>query len=134
MDSNGNQLLSYWVDKALENFYPSTPASPGPAILEVAATDTATVETLATKDANGTVTVMVVDLAVHSPADNNGNGDPRTVVVDTSSLGSYYSASVMNIDATTSASKGPSGIGVTPASRMTITLPGYGVAFLTLKP
>jgi hypothetical protein len=77
---------------------------------------------------------MVVDLAVHSMTDDNGNGDPRTVVVDTSSLGGYYSGSVLSINASTSAKLGPSGVGVTPASRMTITLPGYGVAFLTLKP
>jgi hypothetical protein len=134
VDSNGNPLLSYWVDKTLENFYPVTTASPGPAILTVTATDTSSVETLATKNANGTVTIMVVDMAVDAPADNNGAGDPRTVVVDTSSLGGFYTASVLTIDATTSASKGPSGVGVTPASRMTMALPGYGVAFLTLKP
>jgi hypothetical protein len=134
VDSNNNPYLSYWVDKALENFFPVTPVSPGPAILNLTATDTSSVEMLATKSTNGVVTVMVVDLAVDAPADNNGSGDPRTVVVDTSSLGSFYSASVMTIDAATSASMGPSGMGVTPASRMTITLPGYGVAFLTLKP
>jgi len=78
--------------------------------------------------------VMVVDMAVDSPTDDNGAGDPRTVVVDVSSLGNFYSVSVLTIDAATSPNKGPSGVGVTPAGRMTITLPGYGVAFLTLKP
>ena len=90
--------------------------------------------TLATKDTSGNVTVMAIDMAVHSPTDNDGNGDPRTVIVDTSSLGSFYSASVLTIDGATSPSMGPSGVGVTPTSRITITLPGYGVAFLTLKP
>jgi hypothetical protein len=134
VDSNGNTLLSYWVDKALESFFPWAEASAGQVILEVTATDNSTVETLATKSTDGTITVMVVDLAVHSMTDDNGNGDPRTVVVDTSSLGGYYSGSVLSINASTSAKLGPSGIGVSPASRMTITLPGYGVAFLTLKP
>jgi hypothetical protein len=134
VDGNGNPLLSYWVDKALENYFPSTPSSPGATILALSATDTSSVETLATRNTNGVVTVMVVDRAVNAPADNNGNGDPRTVVVDTSSLGSFYSASVLTIDAATSTSKGPAGVGVTPASRITISLPGYGVAFLTLTP
>jgi hypothetical protein len=134
VDSNGNTLLSYWVDKALQNAFPATPASPAPSILALTATDTSSVETLAAKASNGAVTVMVVDLAVDSPADNNGVGDPRTVVVDVSSLGNFYSASVLTIDSTTSPSKGPSGVGVTPAGRITVTLPGYGVAFLTLKP
>jgi len=56
------------------------------------------------------------------------------VVVDTSSLGSFTAASLMTIDAATSASNGPSGIGITPASRINVTLPGYGVAFLRLTP
>jgi hypothetical protein len=33
---------------------------------------------------NGTVVVMIVDRAVHSSSDNNGSGDPRTVVADLS--------------------------------------------------
>jgi len=49
-------------------------------------------------------------------------------------LSNYYAASLVSINASTSLSTGPSGVGVTPASRMTITLPGYGVAILTLTP
>jgi hypothetical protein len=134
VDSSGNTFLSYWIDKALANYFPSTPTSPRLNILSVTATDTSSVETLATLNSNGIVTVMVVDLAVHSTTDNNGSGVPRTVVVDTSSLGSFTAASLMTIDAATSASNGPSGIGITPASRINVTLPGYGVAFLRLTP
>jgi hypothetical protein len=132
--SGGGTYLSYWVDKALENFFPSTVASPSSEILGVTATDSSTVETLATKSADGTVTVLVVDRAVEAASDNDGGGAPRTVVVDTSSLGGFHSASVLTIDAATSAAHGPSGVGVTPATRINVTLPGYGVAFLTLTP
>jgi hypothetical protein len=134
VDGNGNPYLSYWVDKTLGSFYPSAAASPGAKILTLNATDTSTVETLATEGSNGEVIVMVVDRAVHSSTDNNGSGDPRAVVVDLSSLGSFSSASLLTIDAATSASSGPTAASVTPASRMTVTLPGYGVAFLNLKP
>lgn len=130
----GGTYLSYWVDKALVNFFPATGASPFENILGVSATDESTVETLATKSANGTVTVMVVDRAVDAAGDNDGTGDPRTVVVDTSALGGFHSASLMTIDASTSAANGPSGVGITPASRINVVLPGYGVAFLTLTP
>jgi hypothetical protein len=92
------------------------------------------VETLATESSTGAVTVMVADRAVHATTDNNGNGDPRTVIVDLSSLGKFSSASLLTIDAATSASAEPAAVSVTPASQMTITLPGYGVAFLTLTP
>jgi hypothetical protein len=134
VDGSGNTYLSYWVDKALESHFPSTQAAPGPSILALSATDTSTVETLATESSTGAVTVMVADRAVHATTDNNGNGDPRTVVVDLSSLGNFTSASLLTIDAATSASAGPVVVSATPAARMTITLPGYGVGFLTLTP
>jgi hypothetical protein len=134
VDANNNPYLSYWVDQELSNYFPSTAASPGPKILALTSTDTTTVETLATEDSSGAVTVMIVDRAVHAAADNNGSGDPRTVVVDLSSLGSFSSASLRTIDATTSTSAGPAPITLTPVARMNVTLPGYGVAFLTLKP
>jgi hypothetical protein len=133
-DGNGNNYLSYWVDKTLENTYPSTAASPGPSILAMTSTDASTVEMLATRNSNSTVTVMVVDRAVHAAGDDNGSGDPRTVVVDLSDFSGFYAASLLTIDATTSVTTGPAGAGVTPGTRMNVTLPGYGVAFLTLTP
>jgi hypothetical protein len=134
VDSNGNPYLSYWVDGALSSIYRSTPTSPGPQILELTSTDASSVETLATRGTNGTVNVMVVDRAVHAANDNNGNGDPRTLVVDLSSLSPFSAASLLTIDANTNVSTGPSTVRVTPASRINITLPGYGVAFLSLTP
>jgi hypothetical protein len=135
VDGSGNTYLGYWVDKTLATLYPSTPSLAGPEILELTATDTNTVETLATKNADGTVVVMVADHAVASPTDNNGTGAPRTVIVDLSGLGSFSSASVLKIDGTTSAATGPAqAVSVTPAGRMTVTQSGYGVAWLILKP
>lgn len=134
VDTSRNTYLGYWVDRTLVTLYPSTVASQGPAILSVNSTDTSSVETLATQNSNGTVVVMVVDQAVHASTDNNGSGDPRTVVVDLSSFSSFYAASLISINSATSVSTGPPGVGVTPSTRMTITLPGYGVVFLTLTP
>lgn len=134
VDMNGNPYLSYWVDKALAAMYPSTVAAPGPAILQMSATESASVETLATKNADGSVTVMVDDHAAASAADNNGLGAPRTVIVDVSGLGTFSSATMVTIDAATNLTSGPAAVSVTPAARMTVTLGGYGVTFLTLKP
>ena len=134
VDGSGNTYLSYWVDQALASYFPSTPAAPGPNILALSATDTTTVETLATEDSAGAVTVMVADRAVHAPADNNGNGDPRTVVVDLSSFGYFSSATLLTIDAATSASAQPAPVSLPLTVRINITLPGYGVAFLKLTP
>jgi hypothetical protein len=135
VDSASNYYLSYWVDRTLLNMFPSTPASPGPDILSLTVTDSLSIETLATKsESDGTVRVMIVDLAVHAPTDNNGTGVPRTVIVDTSSLGTFGAASVLTIDASTSVTNGPTSAGVTPAARIPVTLNGYGTAFVTLTP
>ena len=134
VDGSGNTYLSYWVDQTLKSLYPSTLSSPGPEILQLTATDSTTVETLATENADGSVVVMVDDRAVASPLDNNGSGSARTVVVDLSGLGSFTSASLLTIDAATSASTGPVAAALTPAARMTVSLPGYGTAWLVLKP
>lgn len=134
VDANGNPYLSYWVDRSLATFYPSTSASPGPDILTATPTDTTSIETLATRASNGVVRVMIVDRAVHAATDNNGTGDPRTVIVDTSSLGNFTAASLLTIDATTDVTNGPAADGIAPAPRLAIPLSGYGVAFLSLMP
>jgi hypothetical protein len=71
---------------------------------------------------------------VHASTDNNGAGDPRTVVVNVSALGNFTSATLLTIDSHTDVNAGPAPAPVTPAGKMTLTLGGYGVAFLTLKP
>jgi hypothetical protein len=134
VDSANNYYLSYWVDRTLTNMFPSTPANPGPDILTVTATDTMSIETLATRSADGTVRVMIVDRAVHAPGDNNGTGDPRTVFVDTSSFGTFAAASVLTIDASTNVLNGPTSASISPAARIQVTLNGYGTAFLSLTP
>ena len=134
VDGRGNAYLSYWVDRTLATLYPDTPASPGPDILSLSATDTSSIEALATRNSDGTVRVMIVDRAVHSSRDDNGPGDPRTVVVDTSSLGTFSAASLLTLDATTNLATGPTGAGIPSGTRITVTLNGYGVAFLTLTP
>jgi len=76
---------------------------------------------------------MIANHAINAPTDNNGPGAPRTIAVDVSALGSFQSGSLLTIDANTSVSSGPTASSVTPSAHMTVTLNGYGVAFLTLK-
>jgi hypothetical protein len=128
----GNKYLSYWVDYWLGQLYAQTPAAPD--ILTLTATETTTTEILATKNSDGSVLVMVVDCAVLSPSDNNGTGDLRTAVVDVSALGNFTTASQLNINAGTTVTNGPQPVSITATSKLTVNLPGYGVAFLILKP
>ena len=129
--NSNNKQLSYWVDYWLGQSFPSPP---GENILALNVSESATVEVLATKRDDGTVVIMVADHAVHAPADNNGTGDPRTVVLDLSALGNFSSASQITIDGNTNPINGPTAVAVTPASRLAVTLNGYGVSFLTLTP
>jgi hypothetical protein len=129
--STGQVQLSYWVDYWLERMFP---APPGTTLLQYSSTDNSDVEVLPVKNSNGSVVVMISNHTVASSTDNNGVGSPQVVQVDVSALGTFSSASLMTIDASTSVSQGPTSTTVTPAPQMYVTLNGYGVAFLTLTP
>jgi hypothetical protein len=130
--NTGSKHLSYWVDYWLAQMYPQAPAPPD--ILTLTITETATVETLATKNSDGSVLLMVANRAVLSPSDNNGTGDARSVILDISALGDFTSASQLNIGATSDVTNGPQPGSITLAPKLTVALPGYGVSFLLLKP
>jgi hypothetical protein len=130
--ATGTLQLSYWVDYWLGQIFPATA---GGQLLTYAATDDGELETLPVVNSDGSVVIMVSNHAVNTPAtDNNGPGAPRSVLVDVSGLGTFSSGSLMIIDKSTDVANGPTATAVTPASQMTITLGGYGVAFLTLNP
>jgi hypothetical protein len=123
--------LSYWVDYWLARMFPSPP---GANILQATNDDDADVEVLPAQNPDGSVVIMLANHAVNAPlTDNNGPGAPRTIAVDVSALGSFTSGSLLTIDVSTSVASGPTATPVTPSGNMTVSLNGYGVAFLTLK-
>ena len=128
--STGAVQLSYWVDYWLARMFPSPP---GAELLSYTTTDTSDIEILPVVNGDGSVVVMVANYAVKSSGDNNGPGDPRTILIDTTALGNFGSGSLLTIDANTNVASGPVASAVTPASQISVTLNGYGVAFLTLK-
>jgi len=65
---------------------------------------------------------------------NNGAGDPQTVVVDVSALGTFSGGTSMTIDKNTKATSAPAAVSIIPAQKKSVTLSGYAVAFLELKP
>lgn len=129
VDAASNPYLSYWVDRTLATTFP-----PGQNILSLSATETSDVEILATRTTDGTVRVLIVNHAVHAATDNNGAGDPRTVVVETYGLGNFGAASLLTVDASTNLANGPAAVPVSPTGRTPVTLNGYGFAVLTLTP
>ncbi len=122
--------LSYWVDYWLARMFPSPP---GAELLSYTTTDASDIEVLPVVNGDGSVVVMVANYAVKSSGDNNGPGAPRTILIDTAAWGNFSSGSLLTIDANTNVASGPVASAVTPASQISVTLNGYGVAFLTLK-
>jgi hypothetical protein len=135
-NSNAALRLSYWVDYWLGRHFPSDPdvTPTGAEILQLGVSENSRVETLAVRNDDGSVVVMIANHAVRASTDNNGPGDPRVVAVDLSALGTFSSASVLTIDKNTDVAAGPTAAPVAPAAHMTIQLAGYGVTFLKLIP
>ncbi len=144
VDGNAVPQLSYWVDYYLSHWLPSPP---GQDLLQVTesgccATDFAhhwrgggglplDTTTMAARNADGSVVILMSNYAIQATYDNNGPGVPRTFSLDLSGLGSFSSATLVTLDASTPRS-GPALTPVTPSAQMTVTLPGYGAAFLRL--
>jgi len=141
IDASGNAFPSYWVDYYLSHWLPSPPGqdilqttssgcclwvSNGGAVLGL---DT---HTLALRNVDGSVVILMSNHAVKNfLKDNNGSGVARTFALDLSGLGTFASATLVTLDASTPAS-GPALQQLVPAAQMQVTLTGYGAALLRL--
>jgi hypothetical protein len=123
--------LSYWVDYWLGKTFPT---SLGSQLLQFTSSDDADFETLAVVNNDNSVIVMIANHTVNASTDNNGPGVSKIVSVDVSALGTFSSGTLLTIDKNTSVANGPTATSMTPASQMTITLNGYSVGILSLKP
>ncbi len=142
-DSSGHPYLSYWVDYYLSHWLPSPP---GQDILQTTTSgcclwiaeagnglmlglDT---HTMALRNPDGSVVVLMSNHALQHVDDNNGAGVPRTFALDLSALGAFTSAMLVTLDAATPPG-GPQLQSLTPSANMQVTLPGYGTALLRLS-
>ncbi len=140
VDGSGNPYLSYWVDYYLSHWLPSPP---GQDILQTTQSgcclwiygggnpmglDT---QTLAARNADGSVVILMSNHAVASVNDNNGPGTIRDFALDLSALGTFTSATLIKLDATTPAA-GPVLTPLPPSTQMDVLLEGYGAALLRL--
>jgi hypothetical protein len=129
VDDNGNKRLSYWVDYYLSHLFTGSDTY----VIPMTTTEPAGVEAFGVLRSDGSRVLMVVNRDIASTNDNNGPGVPKTVTLDLSSLGNYTSASLLAIDATTNATNGPVSQALTPAPKLTLSFPGYGVQFVTVR-
>lgn len=137
--------LSYWVDYYLSHWLPSPP---GQDILQTTTSGCCSPEsestwlgsggfpfdtqTLAARNVDGSVVILMSNFALNATYDNNGPGTARTFALDVSALGNFTSATLVTLNAATPAS-GPVPQSLTPAAQMQVTLPGYGAALLRLS-
>jgi len=128
--TTGGLQLSYWVDYWLARAFASPP---GANRLAVTNSDPQDVDVLAVRNDDGSVEVMVVNHGVASAQDNNGHGAAADVTLDLSALHAFQTATLLTIDARTDPTTGPVATAVTPQATLRVTLPGYGVAFVTLR-
>ena len=128
--SNAQPMLSFWVDYWLGQMFP---AGTGEQWLTSTNSDSADVEVLPILNANGSVTIMIANHAVASAADNNGSGLGAHISIDVSAFSSLHSASLLGIDGSTNVANGPSQTAVPATSPISVTLNGYGVAFVKLQ-
>jgi hypothetical protein len=129
------KTLAYWTDYWLEHTFPWDGVSAGATILKTTSTETTpSVEILATQNSDNSVSLMVTNYAVASTTDDNGAGATRTVIVDLSALGTFRTATRVDLNGSTSTVNGPTSTAITPTATMTLTFNGYGSSFFTLKP
>ncbi|HVZ16456.1 MAG TPA: glycosyl hydrolase, partial [Terriglobales bacterium] len=129
-DQTGNPRLSYWVDYWLAHYFPSPPGSD---LLQYSTTDATGMETMAARNPDGSIVVMVVNHAVNSASDNNGSGARRSVSLDVQQLTTSTTAKLLKIDGSTDPINGPSETPIVLTPETQIDFSGYGVAFLTFK-
>ena len=146
VNGSGNPQFSYWVDYYLSHWLPSPP---GQDILQTTVSGCCTIsslkttwqgsgglqydtQTLAARNVDGSVVILMSNYGLSSSLDDNGPGIPRTFALDLSALGSFSSATLVTLNASTPSS-GPVPQSLTPAAQMQVTLPGYGAALLRLS-
>ena len=141
VDGSGHPYLSYWVDYYLSHWLPSPP---GQDLLKISESgcclwiyngsnpmglDT---HTLAARNVDGSVVILMSNHAVLNPQkDNNGPGAQRAINLDLSALGTFHSATLVMLDATTPQA-GPVPQQLPPAPQMQVIMQGYGAALLRL--
>ena len=137
--------LSYWVDYYLSHWFPSPP---GQVILQTTTTGCCVpslangwegspfsfdTQTMAARNPDGSVVVLMSNYSLSKSNDDNGPGLSRTFALDLSALGTFASATLVTLDASTPLPGGPVPQSPTPAAQMQVTLPGYGAALLRLS-
>ena len=141
VDGSANPYLSYWVDYYLSHWLPSPP---GQDILQVTESGccfwTGTggnplgldTHTLAVRNVDGSAVILMSNHAVANVTDNNGSGAVRDFMLDVSALGTFTSATLVHLDASTPQT-GPLPVQMTPSPQMQVVLEGYGAALLRLS-
>jgi hypothetical protein len=125
-DQTGKPFLPYWVVKTLNAGFPLDSVR-----LQSSSTD-GSIQTLAARRPDGKVSILVVNRRVDAGNARGGKGLPATVQIVLNGL-APTALSLQQVDATTSAAKGPPATGLPASEPITLHFPGYGLALLTVS-
>ncbi|SNT41130.1 hypothetical protein SAMN05421770_1128 [Granulicella rosea] len=129
------KTLAYWTDYWLAHTFPWDGVSAGALLYKTSTTEaTPTVDILAVHNLDNSVSLMVTNYAAASTADDNGAGNTRTVFVNLTALGTFSSATEVDLNGATSPTAGPTAATITPGSTLSLTFNGYGSSMFLLKP
>jgi hypothetical protein len=133
--TSNSKTIAYWTDYSLQRTFPWDGVSTGALLYKTTTTEpTSTVDILAARNADNSVSLMVTDYATAGTTDNNGTGASRTVFVNLTALGNFSSATEVDLNSATPLTTGPASTTFTPASTLTLTFQGYGSSMFLLKP
>jgi len=134
-NANNAKTIAYWTDYWLQRTFPWDGTSTGALLYKTTNTEpTPTVDIMATLNADSSVSLMITNYATASSTDDNGAGAARIVFVNLSALGTFSSATEVDLNAATLAATGPVSTMITPGSTLALTFTGYGTSMFTLKP
>ena len=94
------KTIAYWTDYWLQRTFPWDGTSTGALLYKTTTTEaTPTVEVIATLNADSSVSLMVTNYATAATTDDNGAGAPRMVFVNLAALGTFSSATEVDLNA-----------------------------------
>ena len=132
---SGVKTLAYWTDFWLQRTFPWFGVTPGALLYKTTNTEpTPTVDVMATRNLDGTVSLMVTNYATAATTDDNGTGGARTVFVNLAALGAFTSATEVDFNATTDPKAGPTQTTITPSAMLNLNFTSYGSSMFVLKP
>ena len=123
---SGSTRLPYWRDVLLSRAFPV-----GSRVVR-STSSAAGVETLAARRPDGILSVLVVNRSVRDDGETSGSGMPGSVTVQVQGA-TPTAIELRQLDRSTDPSREPPAVSVPPATELSFSSPGYGMALFEIN-